>query len=95
MLLGLLELVFGLRELGLGLIERVLLHENRLGKDVERVGGAAEALLEHLLGIGILFGKLGLLHAVDQIADHVLFLGGHCVPFGVAECFEFFDVMDA
>jgi len=81
MLLELLDLIFGLGELGLGLVERVLLHENRLGEDVERVGGAAQALLEHLLSVGVLFGKLRLLHAVDQVADHVLFLRSHLCSF--------------
>ena len=81
MLLELLDLVFGLGELGLRLVERVLLHENRLGEDVERVWSAAQALLEHLLGVGVFFGKLGLLHSVDQVADHVLFLRSHLCSF--------------
>jgi hypothetical protein len=62
----LIELGACVSELLLCLIEGVLLYEDSLGEDVERVGVAAERLAEHVFGVGVFFGKLGLVDALNQ-----------------------------
>jgi hypothetical protein len=71
-----------LLQLLLSLFEGVLLDEHGLGEDVERVGIAAERLLEHLFGVGIFFLKAGLIDALYQTLEHLLFLRCHGTPSG-------------
>jgi len=73
----LLQLRPRLRQLSLRLLQRILLHQNRLRQDVQRVRIPAHPLLQHLFRIHILLRKLRLLHAVNQIANHLLFLRSH------------------
>ncbi len=77
LLAGFRELALGLGELGLGLLQGVILDDDGLGEDVDGVGVAAEALPEQMLGVVVLLGDLGLVDAIDQALDHLLFLGGH------------------
>ena len=76
-LLHLLHLRLQRCQLRLRLIQRILLHQNSLRENVQRIRITSQSLLQHLLCVHVLLCKLCLLHAVDQAADHVLFLGCH------------------
>lgn len=80
LLTGLIELRLEIGDLLLCLIERVLLNEDGLGEDVERVGVAAEAALDEIFGVGVFLREPGLLDSVDEALNHVLFLRGHGAP---------------
>ena len=79
LLVALGELLVEVVELLLGVVERVLLDEDGLGQDVERVGVTAEVLEEELFGFGILVGELGLVDPVGEAFEQVVFLRCHFV----------------
>jgi hypothetical protein len=71
-----------LLELALRLVESVLLNEHSLGEDVERIGIAPERLLQHLFCVEVFFLELGLIDALNQALEHLLFLWCHGRSFG-------------
>jgi hypothetical protein len=79
LLLGLLELLFGVVELLFSLVEGVLLDEDGLGQDVGGVGIAAECLVDELLGLGIFVREDGLVDAIGEALEQLLFLRSHDV----------------
>jgi len=54
-LLSLLQLLLELRDLRLGLVQRDVLHQHRLRKDVNCVGIGAQFPAQEILGIRIFF----------------------------------------
>ena len=79
-LVGGVEILFGLVELLFGVVERVLLDEDGLRHDVQRVGVLAEVLEDELFGFRILVGELGLVDAVGQALEQIVLLRCHFVP---------------
>ena len=77
LLAGLLYLLLKLRDLRLGLVQGNVLHQHRLSKDVECVGVGAQLAAEHIFRVGVLFLELGLVDAIGQLLDELLFLRGH------------------
>ena len=77
LLLQLLKLGLHLRQLCLRLLQRILLHQHCLRQNIERIRVLPQPLLQHLFRIHVLLCKLRLLHAINQISDHFLFLRSH------------------
>ena len=65
-LLSLLQLLLQLGYLRPGLVERDVLHQHRLRKDIDRVRIGAQFVPEQILGIGVLFLKLGLIDFLGE-----------------------------
>ena len=59
------------------LVQRQILHQNRLGQFVNRVRIAAQTLPEHLFGLGILLCQLRFLYLLNQVLKHRAFLRCH------------------
>jgi hypothetical protein len=80
LLAELVKLLFSVFQLLFGLVERVLLDQDGLGHDVEGIGVAAELLEDELLGFGVFFSELGLVDAVGEVLQELLFLRCHVGP---------------
>ena len=77
LLAGLLQLLLELRNLGFGLVESDVLHQHRLGKNVQRIGIGAEFVAEQILSVGIFLLQLCLVDLLRQGRQEFLFLGSH------------------
>ena len=66
LLASLLGLLLQLRDLGLGLLERDVLDEDRLRENVNRVGIVGQLLVEQGFGVGIFFLELCLVDSLGK-----------------------------
>ena len=73
----LLNLLLKLAELGPGLIEGDVLHENRLREHVEGVRISGEALVQKGLCVRVFFLERRLVEAIDEGIKKLIFLGSH------------------
>ena len=69
-----------LRDLGLGLLERDVLDEDRLRENVNRVGIVGQLLVEQGFGVGIFFLQLCLVYPLCERVQKLFFLGSHLGP---------------
>ena len=79
-LLELVQLLFRLVQLLFRLVQRVLLHQHRLGQNIEGVRIAAQRRLDELLRVGVFVGEDGLVHAIGKSLEELLFLRSHGYP---------------
>jgi len=70
-------LLLQLADLGLCLVERDVLDQNRLGKHVKRVGISGKPLVQKRFGVGVFFLERGLVQAIDEGIQKLFFLGSH------------------
>ena len=66
LLLRLLNLLLQLPDLRLGLVEGDVLHQHRLGKNIQGVGIGAQFMAEQIFGVGIFLLQFGLVDPLDE-----------------------------
>ena len=75
--LQLAHLLLQLLDAGIGLLQRVLLHQHRLHQHVGRIAQAGHLLVDQRLGLAVLLGQSEAAHAIEQAGDELAFFGGH------------------